>query len=103
MMISMVGSSQMNLARMDLGYKEVGLCNFSRNLNFAKISSQKNSMVWLGQSSVPWSSRSFLPLICNASAISKVEAVVSEKVSANKSSKADKDLRLFASLPLDAL
>ncbi|CAI9118716.1 OLC1v1020320C1 [Oldenlandia corymbosa var. corymbosa] len=104
MKVSMVGSSQMNLARMDLGCKEAGLCSFSKNLSFAKISSQKkNSMFWLGQSSVPWSSRSFVPLICKASAFSKVDAVVSEKVSANTSSKADKGLRLYVGLPLDAV
>ncbi|KAL3505788.1 hypothetical protein ACH5RR_031170 [Cinchona calisaya] len=106
MEVSVIGSCQVNnLARIDLGYREAGLCNFSKNLNFAKFSSQKNSKLCIGQSSISWpSSRSLCPLILRTFATDQTEAAVaSEKASGCRRSEADNGLRLYVGLPLDAV
>lgn len=83
-----MGSSQViNLRRYDLGYREVGFCNFNKNLNFAKIYSQKNSRLCIGQSSILWPSKPLSPSIVKASGTSQGEAAVaSEKASVNRRS-----------------
>lgn len=80
MEVSVIGSSQVNLGRTDLGTKEVGLFRFSKNLSFANISSLKNSKIWIGQSSsVRWPSKSSAPFLIEASAAVHTQAAVSGK------------------------
>ncbi|KAL3508042.1 hypothetical protein ACH5RR_033424 [Cinchona calisaya] len=105
MEVSVIGSSQVNnLGWVDLGNREVGLCSFTKNLNFSKIPSRKNSRLFIGQSSISWPSKSLFPLIVKASATAQSEAAVtSEKSSGTKRSEADNRLRLYVGLPLDAV
>ncbi|XP_027164656.1 inactive beta-amylase 9 [Coffea eugenioides] len=105
MEVSVIGSSQVNnLGRVDLRYREVGLCSFSKNLNFAKISSQKYSGLFVGQSSISWPSKYLFPLIVKASATAQTEAAVtSEKASGTRRSEVDNNLMLYVGLPLDAV
>lgn len=68
-----MGSSQVKIGRIDFGNRDIGLCNFSKNFNFAKISTLKNYQ----SSSFRCSSKSSAPFLLKASANVQTEPVVS--------------------------
>ncbi|KAI3469445.1 hypothetical protein Pfo_026108 [Paulownia fortunei] len=102
MEISVIGSSQVNLGRIN----DIGFCSFSRNLN-AKICNVKNNNSTgcnLGQSqSFVWPSRSAIGFSLKASASAQAQAVVSEKASKITRTKPVGGVKLYVGLPLDTV
>lgn len=98
----MIGSSQVNLGRSDLGCREVGVCSFSRNFNAKTSSSLKNPKLCFGQT-FTWPSRTSACLSLKASAASQSEPVVSHKVCGPRRSKPIDSPKLYVGLPLDAV
>ncbi|KAJ8565956.1 hypothetical protein K7X08_008532 [Anisodus acutangulus] len=95
MEVSVMGSSQMNLGRSDMGGKEVGYCSFNKNLN-------SKSKLCVGQS-IKLPEKSMNGFSLKASACTQSEPVISENGDAYRKSKPTDDVQLFVGLPLDAV
>ncbi|KAK4372546.1 hypothetical protein RND71_007930 [Anisodus tanguticus] len=95
MEVSVMGSSQMNLGRSDLGGKEVGYCSFNKNLN-------SKSKLCVGQS-IKLPEKSMNGFSLKASACTQSEPVISENGDAYRKFKPTDDVQLFVGLPLDAV
>ncbi|KAL3626147.1 Glycosyl hydrolase 14 [Castilleja foliolosa] len=102
MEVSVIGSSQVNVGRVN----DTGFCNISRNLN-AKICNLKNNNLKgfiFGQSqSLVWPSRSTIGFSLIASASAQIQAAVSDKASKITRTKPINDVKLFVGLPLDTV
>ncbi|PIN16042.1 Beta-amylase [Handroanthus impetiginosus] len=102
MEISVIGSSQVNLGRVN----DVGFSNFSRNLNSknptAKNIISKGSNLGQNQSFV-WPSKSAVGFIVRACASAQNQAVVSEKASRISRTKPNDGVKLYVGLPIDTV
>ncbi|KAH6808777.1 beta-amylase 3 [Perilla frutescens var. frutescens] len=96
MEVSVIGSSQVNLGRIN----DVGMCNFRRNLNVVNNYSKGCNLVQSRR--FLWPSKSAI-LSLRASASAQNQPVVSEKASKIRGNKTIDGTKLFVGLPLDTV